>query len=946
MEILAEANGKPFWYNYVLCGIKGAIEYLDNEIINGVRLVVSGNVPPASGLSSSSALVSAACLSFLYAQNVNITKTDIASLCAKSERYIGTQGGGMDQAIAFLAEKYSAQYITFQPLNATPVALPEEAAFVVAHSLAEANKAATNDFNRRVIECRLAAKILATATGITKDKKVITLSQVQKMIACSLEDMIKLVLQHLPKDIYTKHEVCSLLEVSEKDLEDLYLTENTKHLQEFKLKQRALHVYQEASRVEDFRKICSKSWANAFFLRKLNYKEDSKEFHAKLTPAKKRRLRRKKLQGVQNSSEQSNSSQDSCKLPDLVSITSVPPSRLCSEPQGNKNGPDLVGEGTSKAEEHKNKSHQEVNINMSQETAKSREEIKAAREAKKLAKQKGKSKDNVETDSSKENVQSVLAKDIQKSNAPKCVDEVDRATVKQPSLDKPKEVVKDIVNAPEATDSAKTKEQILAERAAKKAAKQAKKKGADGDLAPNPDMTVKDVVETLKDIKNVAKDVQDLTAKQPDSKPKEVKPKADESKEEGKSKAELKAERRAKQEAQRAAKAAAEKAAAAAKPKPQAAAARTQDVAKEKSPKPKSAVKPKSTSANRVNWFQHLYAEPDKEALKKIAMNSNLHPAVIKLGVQSASRVITGSNARCIALLDALKKMLKDYTLPAKTEFARGFEPHLAASLDFLWAMRQPSASQTNAVKYFRHHLTQLPNNVDEFDAKKILQQEIDHYIEDQIDKAGEAISMTVQKKISTGDNILTYGCSSLIERILREAWQAGLKFRTVVVGDRVHTSAREMLRRLAATGLPCSYVDMTAVSHVMTSINKVLLGAGSLLVNGSVLGLAGTAQVAMVARDNNVPVLVACETHKFSERVQTDAFVYNELGDPDALIDRSDDASPLKDWRNNPNLTPLNLTYDVTPASLVTAVVTEKAILPCTSAPVVLRTKLTEYGM
>jgi len=41
----------------------------------------------------------------------------------------------------------------------------------------------------------------------------------------------------------------------------------------------------------------------------------------------------------------------------------------------------------------------------------------------------------------------------------------------------------------------------------------------------------------------------------------------------------------------------------------------------------------------------------------------------------------------------------------------------------------------------------------------------------------------------------------------------------------------------------------------------------------------AGTAQVALIAKAFNVPVLVACETHKSCERVQTDSIVYNELG-------------------------------------------------------------------
>ncbi|VEL12207.1 unnamed protein product [Protopolystoma xenopodis] len=47
-----------------------------------------------------------------------------------------------------------------------------------------------------------------------------------------------------------------------------------------------------------------------------------------------------------------------------------------------------------------------------------------------------------------------------------------------------------------------------------------------------------------------------------------------------------------------------------------------------------------------------------------------------------------------------------------------------------------------------------------------------------------------------------------------------------------------------------------------------------------------------------------------------------------------------LANWRENPNLRLLHLTYDVLPPGLVTAVVTELGTLPTTSVPVVLRVK------
>jgi translation initiation factor eIF-2B subunit delta len=93
---------------------------------------------------------------------------------------------------------------------------------------------------------------------------------------------------------------------------------------------------------------------------------------------------------------------------------------------------------------------------------------------------------------------------------------------------------------------------------------------------------------------------------------------------------------------------------------------------------------------------------------------------------------------------------------------------------------------------------------------------------------------------------------------------------------------------------------------------------------------------------------------------VQTDALVNNELGNPFDLVAADcgsktkivhGEKSPLTDWSEgvspvlNENLTMLNLTYDVTPPEMISCVVTDMGMLPCTSVPVVLRLKNTVGG-
>jgi translation initiation factor 2B subunit (eIF-2B alpha/beta/delta family) len=47
---------------------------------------------------------------------------------------------------------------------------------------------------------------------------------------------------------------------------------------------------------------------------------------------------------------------------------------------------------------------------------------------------------------------------------------------------------------------------------------------------------------------------------------------------------------------------------------------------------------------------------------------------------------------------------------------------------------------------------------------------------------------------------------------------------------------------------------------------------------NGTVMGRAGSASVAMAAHALSKPVLICCESYKFHERVQLDSITHNEV--------------------------------------------------------------------
>lgn len=137
------------WHQYVQCGYKGAFDFIRTKAKtaggagvsvpepSGIAMMIDGRVPAGAGVSSSSALVVSSLLAVARANGIDkhMSRAELGEAGRVCELYIGTMSGGMDQAISSMGNAGAASLIDFEPLKATPVALPHDAAFVVSNTL-------------------------------------------------------------------------------------------------------------------------------------------------------------------------------------------------------------------------------------------------------------------------------------------------------------------------------------------------------------------------------------------------------------------------------------------------------------------------------------------------------------------------------------------------------------------------------------------------------------------------------------------------------------------------------------------------------------------------------------------------------------------------------------------------------------------------------------------
>ena len=359
-----------------------------------------------------------------------------------------------------------------------------------------------------------------------------------------------------------------------------------------------------------------------------------------------------------------------------------------------------------------------------------------------------------------------------------------------------------------------------------------------------------------------------------------------------------------------------------------------------------------------TSLFHHL--ELARGATK--LATKDIHPAILKLGLLYRELVIVGSNARCIAVIRALSRVIQDYHAPPTASISRHLLGHLSPQISYLVAMRPMSVSMGNAIRYLKYEISHhLPPEWTEEKCKEYVVGRLDDFIRERIERADEEImdafldrfvpihAPKQQEQQETQEEedeeeevmLVTFGKSSLVQKTILKAKQDGRRIRVCCVDARPMHEGRPMLDALRQAGVDCLYTPLHGLERVFreNKVCVVTMGAHAILGNGAVLARVGTACVASLARSHHVPVTILCETYKFTERVQLDAFVWNEIGKSDALVQRHPhDRGVLQGHDEMERLKVLNVLYDVTPADLVNVLVTDVGLMPCSSVPVILR--------
>eukprot|EP01126_Amoeba_proteus_P038140 TRINITY_DN3965_c0_g1_i4.p1 TRINITY_DN3965_c0_g1~~TRINITY_DN3965_c0_g1_i4.p1 ORF type:complete len:226 (+),score=56.06 TRINITY_DN3965_c0_g1_i4:174-851(+) len=130
-------------------------------------------------------------------------------------------------------------------------------------------------------------------------------------------------------------------------------------------------------------------------------------------------------------------------------------------------------------------------------------------------------------------------------------------------------------------------------------------------------------------------------------------------------------------------------------------------------------------ATKEVTLFSHLPQFEKPTSVSLMAKDGDpIHPAIVNVGLKFSERIIMGSNARCVAMLNAFTIFIKDYDLKP---FALELDNKMKPLIQFLEDCRPMSVAMRNAVKVVRGAIGKA-REMSEGEAKTYVLDVIDEY--------------------------------------------------------------------------------------------------------------------------------------------------------------------------------------------------------------------------
>lgn len=161
-SLIEIARAEPFhWSNYIK-GVTWALQQ-HGYPLRGADLLIAGNVPLGSGLSSSASLEVAVASALLSLAGQTMASMRLAQLCQSAENdFVGARCGIMDQFAATHGMRDHALLLNCSTLEWRPVRLPADYRWVVANTMVR-HSLASGEYNARRAEVETLQKELRMA---------------------------------------------------------------------------------------------------------------------------------------------------------------------------------------------------------------------------------------------------------------------------------------------------------------------------------------------------------------------------------------------------------------------------------------------------------------------------------------------------------------------------------------------------------------------------------------------------------------------------------------------------------------------------------------------------------------------------------------------------------------------------------------------------------------